>query len=168
MEHVSDIRKIAFIGDYLPRKCGIATYTYDLRQSIADQYDQTECTVVPVDDVEDGYEYPPEVRFQIPEKELEGYRRAADFLNLTNVDVVNLRYHPALLAITIGLQRLCTNVPFETRPRNRRFSRRRWRRYRHSAGHCQAHGVTRHAGHRRQPGRRCGKHRRGAGGPCGT
>jgi glycosyltransferase involved in cell wall biosynthesis len=92
MEHFSDIRKLAFVGDYLPRKCGIATYTYDLRQSVADQYENAECIVVPVDDVDAGYDYPPEVRFQIPEQELEGYRRAADFLNLTNVDVVCLQH----------------------------------------------------------------------------
>ena len=88
----SDLRKIALIGDYLPRKCGIATFTHDLRQAIATQYPETECIVVPVNDIVEGYEYAPEVRFEIAETELSSYRRAADFLNFSNVDVVSLQH----------------------------------------------------------------------------
>jgi glycosyltransferase involved in cell wall biosynthesis len=87
----SDLRKIAFVGDYPPRKCGIATFTHDLLSSVA-QYAPAECIVVPVDDLADGYEYPPEVRFQIAEQDLNSYRRAADFLNFSDVDVVSLQH----------------------------------------------------------------------------
>lgn len=88
----SKIRRIAFIGDYLPRKCGIATYTHDVRQAIASQFPETDCLVVPVNDIEGGYNYPAEVRFEIAEQELAGYRRAADFLNFSSVDVVCLQH----------------------------------------------------------------------------
>jgi glycosyltransferase involved in cell wall biosynthesis len=88
----TELRKIALIGDYLPRKCGIATFTHDLRQSIAAQFSETECIVVPVNDVEGGYDYAAEVRFEIAEPELGSYRRAADFLNFSNVDVVSLQH----------------------------------------------------------------------------
>ena len=87
----SDLQKIAFVGDYLPRKCGIATFTHDLRNAV-DQFAMAECIVVPVDDIEGGYEYPPEIRFQIAEQELKSYRRAADFINFSNVDVVSLQH----------------------------------------------------------------------------
>ena len=87
----SDLQKIAFVGDYLPRKCGIATFTHDLRNAVA-QFATAECVVVPVDDIEGGYDYPPEVRFQIAEQDLDSYRRAADFLNFSNVDVVSLQH----------------------------------------------------------------------------
>ena len=87
----SDLRKIAFVGDYLPRKCGIATFTHDLRNAV-DQIATAECIIVPVDDIEGGYEYPPEVRFQLSEQDLDSYRRAADFLNFSNVDVVSLQH----------------------------------------------------------------------------
>ena len=87
----SDLRRIAFVGDYLPRKCGIATFTHDLRRAVA-QFANAECIVVPVDDIAGGYEYPPEVRFQLDEQELDSYRRAADFLNFSNVDVVSLQH----------------------------------------------------------------------------
>jgi glycosyltransferase involved in cell wall biosynthesis len=92
MIHNLEIRKVAFIGDYLPRKCGIATFTTDLRASIATQYPDVDCIVAPVDDIEGGYEYPPEVRFEFPEQDLDGYRRVAHFLNFSNVDVVCLQH----------------------------------------------------------------------------
>src|SRR5262249_5587153 len=89
MEKASDIRKLAFVGDYLPRRCGIATFTTDLLQVVAAEFPQTECFAVPVNDVEGGYIYPGEVRFEVDQQDLASYRRAADFLNMSNVDVVS-------------------------------------------------------------------------------
>ena len=66
----SEIRKIAFVGDYLPRKCGIATFTSDMYASVARRFPDAECFVVPVNDRPDGYDYPPEVRFEIAEQDL--------------------------------------------------------------------------------------------------
>ena len=43
---------------------------------------------MPVNDLACGYAYPPEVRFEIAEQDLPSYLRAADFLNITDVDVV--------------------------------------------------------------------------------
>jgi glycosyltransferase involved in cell wall biosynthesis len=84
----ANIRKIAFLGDYLPRKCGIATFTTDLRCAVATEFPATQCLVVPVNDLAEGYNYPAEVRFEIAEQDLPSYLRAADFLNITDVDVV--------------------------------------------------------------------------------
>ncbi len=92
MNQSSDVRKIAFIGDYLPRKCGIATFTHDLCTSTATQFPGADCFVVPVNDLAEGYDYPPEVRFEIEEQELDSYLRAADFLNFSNADVVCLQH----------------------------------------------------------------------------
>jgi glycosyltransferase involved in cell wall biosynthesis len=88
MQQPSDIRKIAFLGDYLPRKCGIATFTNDLRCAVAAEFPAMQCLVVPVNDLAGGYDYPAEVRFEIAEQDLPSYLRAADFLNITDVDVV--------------------------------------------------------------------------------
>ncbi len=88
MQEPSAIRKIAFLGDYLPRKCGIATFTTDLRCAVSGEFPAMQCLVVPVNDREGGYDYPPEVRFEIAEQDLPSYLRAADFLNITDVDVV--------------------------------------------------------------------------------
>jgi glycosyltransferase involved in cell wall biosynthesis len=88
MPPVPAIRKVAFLGDYLPRKCGIATFTTDLRCAIAKEFPALQCPVVPVNDLAAVYDYPPEVRFEIAEQDLPSYLRAADFLNITDVDVV--------------------------------------------------------------------------------
>jgi glycosyltransferase involved in cell wall biosynthesis len=92
MKRNSEIQKIAFIGDYLPRKCGIATFTYDLCTSVATQYPGSDCFVVPINDIPQGYEYPAEVRFEIEEQDVESYLRAADFLNFANADILCLQH----------------------------------------------------------------------------
>jgi glycosyltransferase involved in cell wall biosynthesis len=88
----SILNRIAFIGNYLPRQCGIATFTTDLCEAIAAQYGQTTCIALPVNDIEAGYAYPTRVRFELPEKDIDSYRRAADFLNINNVDLVSLQH----------------------------------------------------------------------------
>src|SRR5579862_4821839 len=88
----SQIQKIAFLGDYLPRKCGIATFTTDLLSSIAAEHPQTQCFAVPVNDIKGGYEYSEVVHFEIEEQDVSSYQRAADFLNISNVDIVCLQH----------------------------------------------------------------------------
>ena len=88
----SAIKRIAFIGNYLPRQCGIATFTTDLCEAIAAEHSDTTCIAVPVNDIEGGYAYPARVRFELTEKDLESYRRAADFLNINSVDLVCLQF----------------------------------------------------------------------------
>ena len=92
MKEHSKIRKIAFVGDYLPRKCGIATFTSDLLTSVAAAHPQSQCLAVAVNDTKGGYEYPEAVRFEIEEQDLPSYLRAADFLNIGNVDIVCLQH----------------------------------------------------------------------------
>jgi hypothetical protein len=86
MEHNSThstINRIGFIGNYLPRQCGIATFTTDLCEAIATEYSDTTCIALPVNDIKAGYAYPPRVRFfELAEKDIDSYRRAADFLNI--------------------------------------------------------------------------------------
>ena len=89
---VPGIKRIAFIGNYLPRQCGIATFTADLCESVAAEFPDTHCLVLPINDIEEGYAYPPRVRFELAEKDLDSYRRAADFLNINSVDLVSLQH----------------------------------------------------------------------------
>lgn len=89
---MNEVRTVAFVGDYFPRKCGIATFTQDLHTAIAQRFTEVECCVVPVDDLAGGYDYPREVRFQIAEQDFDSYLRAADFLNFSNADVVCLQH----------------------------------------------------------------------------
>lgn len=86
------IRRVAFVGNYLPRRCGIATFTTDLCEAVARAQTATSSMAVPVNDIEGGYDYPARVRFVLEEKESDSYRRAADFLNTNSVDVVSLQH----------------------------------------------------------------------------
>ncbi len=88
----STINRIGFIGNYLPRQCGIATFTTDLCEAIATKYGGTTCIALPVNDLEAGYPYPARVRFELTEKDIDSYRRAADFLNINSVDLVCLQH----------------------------------------------------------------------------
>jgi glycosyltransferase involved in cell wall biosynthesis len=88
----SVIKHIAFIGNYLPRQCGIATFTTDLCEAIAEEYKDTSCIALPVNDIGGGYAYPSRVRFELTEKDIESYRRAADFLNINNIEIVSLQH----------------------------------------------------------------------------
>ena len=95
MDHgpaLSPVNRLAFIGNYVPRQCGIATFTTDLCEAVAAEYEETTCIALPVNDIEEGYAYPPRVRFELTEKDIESYRRAADFLNINNVDLVSLQF----------------------------------------------------------------------------
>jgi glycosyltransferase involved in cell wall biosynthesis len=92
VEPASEIRKIAFLGNYLPRKCGIATFTSDLLSAVATTHPQSECFALPVNDLPGGYEYPGVVRFEIEEQDLTSYQRAADFLNIGNADLLCVQH----------------------------------------------------------------------------
>ena len=85
-------QRIAFLGDYLPRLCGIATFTHDLSEAVAAASPSTDCFVGAVNDRAEGYDYPPRVRFEMQEKDLDSYRRAADFLNFNNADVLCVQH----------------------------------------------------------------------------
>ena len=88
----SSNRTIAFLGNYLPRKCGIATFTSDLLGAVAERHPQSRCFAVPVNDIEGCYRYPDVVRFEIEERDLASYRRAADFLNTSEADAVSVQH----------------------------------------------------------------------------
>ena len=102
MTDISKLRKIAFVGDHLPRKCGIATFTTDLLAAVASAHPQCQCLAVSVNDIPGGYEYPEVVRFEIEEQDLSSYLRAADFLNISNVDIVCLQHEFGIFGGPVG------------------------------------------------------------------
>src|ERR1700740_2809587 len=110
--------RIAVIGNYLPRHCGIATFTTDLCDAIHAEYGATELLALPMNDTEDGYSYPARVRFELSEDNLASYRQAADFLNFSNIHLVCLQHEYGIFGGRAGahilelLRRL--NMPFLT------------------------------------------------------
>ena len=90
--HAPPLNSIAFVGSYVPRRCGIATYTADLRTAVAAHLPAAACIVVPLSDGHAPYDYPAEAAFEIRAADLSAYERAAAYLNLRNVDVVSLQH----------------------------------------------------------------------------
>jgi glycosyltransferase involved in cell wall biosynthesis len=84
--------RVAIIGNYLPRQCGIATFTTDLCDAIHAEYGATELLALPVNDTPEGYTYPARIRFELAQDEVASYRQAADFLNFSNIDLVCLQH----------------------------------------------------------------------------
>src|ERR1017187_5886182 len=84
--------RIAVVGNYLPRQCGIATFTTDLCEAISSEYGTARLFAVPVNDTESGYAYPARVRLTLAQDDLSSYEQAADFLNFTNFDLVCLQH----------------------------------------------------------------------------
>jgi len=90
--HHSRPRRIAVIGNHLPRQCGIATFTTDLCDAIAAECGTNGLQVCAVNDAHSTYLYPARVRSEITECDLSSYRATADLLNARNVDLVCLQH----------------------------------------------------------------------------
>ncbi len=88
----SHIERIGIIGNYIPRQCGIATFTADLCEGIAARYGDSSCFAIPVTDTGNSYKYPSRVRFELSEQDISSYRRVAEFLNINDVDLVCLQH----------------------------------------------------------------------------
>ena len=84
--------RLAFIGNSLPRRCGIATFTTDLQQAIAASSPAVETCIVAMTDPGRTYDYPPIVGLQIHDDRIEDYIHAADVLNAGPFDVVSLQH----------------------------------------------------------------------------
>src|ERR1700719_2909430 len=84
--------RIAVIGNYLPRQCGIATFTTDLCAAISAEYGTARLLALPVNDTEEGYDYPARVRWSLAQDDVASYQEAAEFLNFNNIDMVCLQH----------------------------------------------------------------------------
>ena len=84
--------RIAVIGNYLPRQCGIATFTTDLCSAISAEYGTARLLALPVNDTQEGYDYPARVRWSLAQDDLTSYQVAAEFLNFNNIDMVCLQH----------------------------------------------------------------------------
>ncbi|HEX7424948.1 MAG TPA: glycosyltransferase family 4 protein [Terriglobales bacterium] len=80
------------IGNYLPRQCGIATFTTDLCAAISAEYGTARLLALPVNDTEHGYDYPARVRWSLAQDDVTSYQEAAEFLNFNNIDMVCLQH----------------------------------------------------------------------------
>ncbi|GAB4221599.1 MAG: glycosyltransferase family 4 protein [Spirochaetales bacterium] len=99
MEH---LHSLGMIGTYVPRRCGIATFTADLTHSLQKEYPGTPVRVIAMNDKPEGYPYPKEVRFEIDQNRVQDYRLAADFLNFNQVEVLCLQHEYGIFGGATG------------------------------------------------------------------
>jgi len=87
------VKSVAVIGNYLPRQCGIATFTTDLCSALAAEMPNPENVItVAMDDVSEGYDYPARVKFEIRDKVQIDYLQAADFININKPDIAMIQH----------------------------------------------------------------------------
>ncbi len=94
--------RVLFIGTYVPKECGIATFTYDLLNSVSVGNKDIHCEVIALIDPSENYNYSEEVVFQIERNKLEDYHRAADFINHSDADVICLQHEFGLFGGDAG------------------------------------------------------------------
>ena len=88
----ASLDSVALIGTYLPRRCGIATFTSDLTEAIAGVSPDTKCQALAVNDRAEGYQYPNRVKFELGQNRVEDYRTAAEYLRINQCRVVCLQH----------------------------------------------------------------------------
>ena len=96
------IESIALIGNYLPRMCGIATFTTDLTEAISAAAPHAQCWAVAMNDTPEGYAYPEKVRFEINQNKLSEYSTAAEFLSVNHTDIVCVQHEYGIFGGTAG------------------------------------------------------------------
>jgi len=94
--------RIAFVGNYLPRECGIATFTTDLCNALTQEFGSGRLFAIPVNDPESNYEYPEQVRLELTQEDIGSYERAAEFLNFNGNDLVCLQHEYGIFGGAAG------------------------------------------------------------------
>jgi glycosyltransferase involved in cell wall biosynthesis len=94
--------RIAFVGNYMPRECGIATFTTDLCTALTAEYGEGRLFAIPVNDPDSSYQYPEQVRLELEQEDLSSYERAADFLNFNGNDLVCLQHEYGIYGGSAG------------------------------------------------------------------
>jgi glycosyltransferase involved in cell wall biosynthesis len=84
--------RIAIVGNSLPRRCGIATFTTDIEAALAELAPEVETSIVALTDPGASYVYPETVGFEIRQDRLEDYVSAAAWINSGGFDAVLLQH----------------------------------------------------------------------------
>ena len=92
IQYYNGINSVAVIGNYLPRQCGIATFTTALVNALSREAPDINYWAVVMNDKPEGYSYPEKVRFEIDQNKLTDYSVASEFLNVNQIDIVSVQH----------------------------------------------------------------------------
>ncbi len=102
INYYEGINSVAVIGNYLPRQCGIATFTTDLVEGLSVEAPDVYCWAAAMNDKPEGYTYSEKVRFEINQNKLTDYSVAAQFLNISQTDIVCVQHEYGLFGGPAG------------------------------------------------------------------
>jgi glycosyltransferase involved in cell wall biosynthesis len=100
--HATSLEKLAVLGNHLPRQCGIATFTTDLTEAISGEFRALDCSVLAMNETGRHYAYPERVRFEINATDVGAYRRAAEFLRESQVDLLSVQHEYGIFGGSAG------------------------------------------------------------------
>ena len=89
---LQDVNHIALIGNFLPRQCGIATFTTDTYQALRARFPDTRVDVYAMDDHPGRYAYPEAVTAAIPQHDLSAYVATARRIEESGAQVLWLQH----------------------------------------------------------------------------
>jgi len=102
IKYYEGIGSVAVIGNYLPRQCGIATFTTDLVEGLSAEAPDVYCWAAAMNDKPEGYPYPEKVHFEINQNKLTDYSVASQFLNISQTDIVCVQHEYGLFGGPAG------------------------------------------------------------------
>ena len=102
LKQYQGINSVAVIGNYLPRRCGIATFTTDLVEGLSARAPDMKIWAAAINDRPEGYLYPDKVRFEISQNKLRDYGMASQFLNISQTDIVCVQHEYGLFGGPAG------------------------------------------------------------------
>src|SRR3989442_9460368 len=91
--------RVAFVSSTVPRRCGIATFTSDLRAAINAADPTVHCYGAAIDEPSNARTYGTDVRWRIQQEDASSYADAAEAISASNVDVVNVQHEFGLYGV---------------------------------------------------------------------
>jgi len=97
-----NIRHLALIGNFLPRKCGLATYTTDTYTALKHRFPEMQVDVYAMDDRPEGYDYPDAVTRSIPQQDRAAYFDAARAIEASGAQAVWVQHEYGIFGGSAG------------------------------------------------------------------
>jgi glycosyltransferase involved in cell wall biosynthesis len=96
------VHKIALIGNFLPRLCGIATFTTHLHAAVQAQPTPPAIDVYAMVEADRSYDFPSEVTLSIDQDNRASYLRAARHIEMSGADVVWVQHEFGIYGGQVG------------------------------------------------------------------
>lgn len=96
------IRRLALIGNFLPRKCGLATFTTDVFHAMHERFPDVAVDVYAMDDHPGLYDYPPAVTAAIPQNDLSAYLETARAIEASGADAIWVQHEYGIFGGSAG------------------------------------------------------------------